>query len=177
MSLQLILIVWHACGALALVAVACGQLVRLSLAPRVTSCLQGLAFSAGALLTMLAPADLGSVSIDGRTVFIGLAGAFVGLPGALICAGAVLAARLQVPDFPAVGEAIAVLTPLCLGRLWSRFVHRRVGSSFLGLAALALVISSTLLLLLFRHPPEAGVDLLASCWPPIMLIALVSAQL
>lgn len=125
---------------------------------------------------MLAPVDLGAVNVDGRTVFIGLAGAFVGLPGALICAGAVLAVRLNTLEFSVAGEIIAVVTPLCVGMAWSRSVRRAWGVRFASLGVLALCISATLLLFFLRYPPHTSITIFTSCWPLIFATAFVSAQ-
>lgn len=176
MWLQLFVTVGHACGVLALVAIACGQIVRLSLQPNVTSVIQGLAFASGVLFAMQSPVDVGAVSVDGRTVFIGLAAAFIGLPGALICALAVLIARSYTSEFPLVGEVVAVITPLCIGTLWSALLKRYLGTHFASLTVLALGISSTLLLYFLRYPPHVSLDIVRSCWLPIFTTAFVSAQ-
>jgi diguanylate cyclase (GGDEF)-like protein len=149
---------------MALLAVAYGTAMRALARPFVAQAVLGALFGGAAALSALAPIQVADgVAVDLRLVPVLLAGAFLGVPGAVAAALVALGARLG-PDGGMAVEAAGLAASGLAGLAWDRLVGRlphpaRRWASLL--TALALLGPPILLLL----PWDAALAALAALWP------------
>jgi diguanylate cyclase len=171
---QFIILTCQGVGVMAFLAIGFGSIQRLALRRPQRSVLQGIVFGIGAVALSLSPVRLDGVPIDGRAIFVGLAGAFAGLPAMLVAATLSIGARYWIFGMAAPLPALTAILGGFIGFGWLRFIRPRLGVTTQSLALLGVMISSTLLLALML-PRAQGLKFLSEFGPVIMGAAVLGS--
>lgn len=124
-SLDLLTALIHGLGILSMIAIAFGTFERLPLSDLGRSLLEGVLFAAGAIATMLAPAQLADgVLVDLRSIIVGLGAAFVGWPGAFVSMVLAGGFRLWLGGPTAIPGALGIAYAAIIGVVWAKHVSR-----------------------------------------------------
>lgn len=168
---DLILALIHGIGLLALMAIAFGVVERQRWPRHVRALTQGAIFGLGAIIAMMAPAQVASgVMVDARAIIVGFAAAFGGWPAALVAVAIGGGYRLWLGGMGAFPGTVGIAVAALLGLGWRYFLRPRTRIKAQHMVVLGLVISCYLL---------TGIALgYASMWTLVSLIApyMVSAS-
>lgn len=152
-----------------------GIVQRSALARRWRHVVLGLAFGAGATLSMMQPVQLmDGVIVDGRTLFIGFAGAFLSPVGAMVALGFGFVARIVIGGGGMWIGLLSMAIAGGMGMLWvqaGRWIRVRGAVEMLLLAAMISVSLLASLLL----PEEVRWFSLSQMMPVLFLLNVVGA--
>lgn len=136
----------HGVSLLALMAIAFGAVERLPCPRAMRSMLHGLIFGAGAVIAMMAPAQIGNgVMVDARALIVGFAAAFGGWPAAVVAVAISSGYRLWLGGIGAIPGASGIAVAAVLGLAWRYFLRPRTRLKGRHLMVLGLVVSGYLL--------------------------------
>jgi len=136
----------------------------------VIDCSLGIIFGLASLTAMSNPITLADgVIVDLRNMFVGVAAAYFGWRGGVLCAVIAIAARYALGGTGSISGIVSIIIALAMGLLWLHVIRPKNKNHFISSQVLAALISVYLLggLLL----PS---DLYASFYPnlaPLMVIA------
>jgi PAS domain S-box-containing protein len=133
--------------------------------------LLGLVFGLSSVLAQLSPLLLAEgVKVDARAVVLGLAGAYIPLPGAMLAGLLSCAYRLQVGGVGAWYGVLAMLAAVLLGWLWQRGRLPLPRARLPWLLSLGLAVAASSLGLTWMLPGGVGPDLAARLALPVLLV-------
>jgi len=146
---------------------------------RVGSCIMGLLFGAAAILAMLTPTALfPGVLIDGRSIFISMAGLLGGGLAAMVAALIALVCRILLggPGTP-VGVAIIITTAL-LGTGYHRIRHNsKKPITKKQLYLFGLIVHVDMMLMMFALPADIRWNVINKVTLPVLLIYPIGTML
>jgi diguanylate cyclase len=168
------LVLINGLGVMALTAMAFGQIERMEYSAVIRSALQGFVFGLGAIVAMLSPLHVADgVIIDARGIFVGLAGAFGGAPGAAVAVLLAGTARLVVGGQGAISGLCGIFLAGLAGLMWRRIYWEAGRHDWRALLVLGFMIPTSLVALLLL-PDGLGLMLLRTSGP-ILVVASVFA--
>jgi PAS domain S-box-containing protein len=133
--------------------------------------LLGLVFGLSSVLAQLSPLLLAEgVKVDARAVVLGLAGAYIPLPGALLATLLSCAYRLQVGGVGAWFGVLAMLVAVLLGWLWEHGRLPLPRARLPWLLSLGLAVAASSLGLTWMLPGGVGPDLASRLALPVLLV-------
>ena len=160
-----LIVIWQSLGVMAMCALAFGLLQQRMADTPTRGVILGVVFGCGAVLSMLAPMTFGGGIMDARTIFVGFAALFGGLPAAGVSAAIAIGYRGWLGGPGASIGILGILVVAAMGLLW----HRRrpcdrVGAVPIGSFALFGFCSSFHLLLLLALPISDRVGYFLNAW-------------
>lgn len=166
----------QAIGLMALLSIFFGMIERLSLSQMNRSVLHGLLFGTGAVFTMMSPFELAPGSFfDGRTIFVGLAAAFGGLPAALISGVFAASFRIYSGGVGMLAGSVGIVFAASIGYFWFRYMRPEKGQSNIADLTVLGGILCFSMSAIFLMPPEIALNALKNVVPLLAVTILISA--
>ncbi|HEX2018018.1 MAG TPA: diguanylate cyclase [Aurantimonas sp.] len=161
-----LLVIWQSLGVMAICALAFGVLQqRMSDTPK-RAVVLGSVFGCGAVMSMVVPIVFAEgLIMDARTILVGFAALFGGVPAAIISAAFAIAYRFWVGGIGAPIGAAGIVVVAVMGLLWRR-QRRFLQSGRASIASFSLfgLATSSHLLLLLALPIPDPLSYLRDAW-------------
>lgn len=158
-------VIWQSLGVMAMCALAFGILQQRMADSVARAVLLGTVFGCGAIVSMLEPIRLGEGIVDARTIFVGFAAVFGGLPAAGVSAAIAMAYRGWLGGQGAPIGILGIAIVAVMGLVWRRYrTVDRVGAAPIGTFAAFGFLSSFHLLLILTLPVSDPIGRLISAW-------------
>ena len=155
-----------------LLAVGYGLVMRAFTRVLVAQMVLGALFGGAAIVAMLDPLHLtDGVIVDLRNVPVVLAGAFLGLPGAVVTTLLALATRVSIGGAGMLAGCAGVVVSALVGLGWTAFV-RRPGHEVRNVLLLAM-LSQLSLVSVFLLPWDAAWNSIITVWPVLVPLRFV----
>ncbi|MEP4434238.1 MAG: diguanylate cyclase [Hyphomicrobiales bacterium] len=160
---------------MALISMFFGMIERLNWSHVRRSMLHGLLFGTGAVFSMMTPFELAPGSLfDGRTIFVGLAAAFGGLPAALVSGAFAASFRVYSGGVGMFSGCAGIFFAASIGCFWFRYMRPERGQSNIADLTVLGGILCFSMSAIFLLPPEIALNALKNVVPILAFAILIS---
>lgn len=158
--MQLIVSLANSAAIMAALAMVYGAIQRTTLARQLRHLAMGLCFGLGATLAMLQPLTVAEgIIVDGRSLFVGFAAAFLGPIGAAAALVAGSITRLMIGGTGAMLGVIAMMISALMGLLWLTLRERCRMNATMCFMALGTMLTLSVIVLFFLPEPARSAAL------------------
>ncbi|MEM9795015.1 MAG: LytS/YhcK type 5TM receptor domain-containing protein [Pseudomonadota bacterium] len=157
-----------------MLAVAYGATRRVLPGTTLAPTLLGVLFGAMAVVQMFQPLEIADgVIVDGRTIPVALAGAFLGLRGLLLCMAIAITARIGIGGIGWSAGVTAILVSGMAGAAWSRLTSNNGDRGLGDLTLLAAMMSSHVVGALLL-PAEIALTFIRDAMPVVLMLNFIA---